>query len=147
MGPTQGFARLSSGKYLALIENSSGNTSATNVVLFDPQLNEISQAQLPVDFGGVGVFADFNGDGTLDIVGATTTYNGKEDSATTTIQILVGDGGANFHPGASFSLSGNYFGVVAAVADLNGDHKLDLITNLQLPFFSVTATEHFRRRR
>ena len=115
VGPTQGFVRLSSGNYLALMEEHSGKTSATNVVLFDPQLNLISQAPLPIDIGGVGIFADVNGDGKLDIVGTTGTFNGKEEEATTAIQVLVGDGGVNFHVGGSFPLSGNIVGAVAAV--------------------------------
>jgi len=136
VGPTQGFVHLSSGNYLALMEEHSGKTSATNVVLFDPQLNLISQAPLPIDLGGVGIFADLNGDGKLDLVGATGTFNGKKEEATTTIQILLGDGGVNFHLGASFPLPGNYSGGIAAVADLNGDHKPDLVVVGQVPIGS-----------
>lgn len=136
VGPAQGFARLSSGNYLALMEVHSGTTSATNVVLFDTQLNFVSQAPLPIDIGGVGIFADVNGDGKLDIVGTTGTYNGKEDEATTTIHVVLGDGGVNFHAGASFALSGNTTGSIAAVADLNGDHKLDLVAVGLSPFNS-----------
>jgi len=109
------------------MEETTGKASATNVVLFDPQLNVISQAPLPIDIGGVGIFADVNGDGKLDILATTGTYNGKEIEATIAIHVLLGDGGVNFHAGASFPLSGNTSGFIAAVADLNGDHHLDLI--------------------
>ena len=133
VGPAQGFARLSSGNYLALMREVTSTTSATNVVLFDSQLNVISQAPLPVDIGGVGIFADVNGDGKLDVVGTTGTFNGKEEDATTTIQVLLGDGGVNFHLTARFPLPGNNSGAIAAVADLNGDHRLDLIAVGQEP--------------
>ena len=137
VGPTQGFVRLSSGNYLALMEETTGKTSATNVVLFDPQLNVISQAPLPIDIGGVGIFADVNGDGKLDIVGTTGTFNGKYEQAQTLVQVLVGDGGVNFHIAGGFPLPGNYSGKVAAVADLNGDHKLDVIVVGQVPVGSA----------
>ena len=62
----QAFARLSSGNYLFVNPDPSISTSV--VALFDPALNLISEAQLPVPVGAPAL-VDINGDGNLDLVG------------------------------------------------------------------------------
>jgi hypothetical protein len=71
----QAFARLSSGNYLVV---NPGQNNAGTVALFDPNLNFISQSQLPPQFGGSTIVVDLNGDGILDLVGLNVVVNGKE---------------------------------------------------------------------
>jgi hypothetical protein len=64
---------------------------------------------------GVG---DFNGDGKLDIAAAGTL------GSTNTVSILLGNGDGTFENGASYP--GGQVPISIAVADFNGDQKLDI---------------------
>jgi hypothetical protein len=64
--------------------------------------------------------ADVNGDGKLDLL---TANNGND-----TAGVLVGNGNGTFQPIATYSTGDNSFPYNIAVADVNGDGKLDLLT-------------------
>ena len=73
-------------------------------------------------FQALGV-GDFNGDGSLDVV------TSGQFGAATTVNILLGNGDGTFTAGASYK--GDSEPVSIAVADFNGDHKLDFaVANL-----------------
>jgi hypothetical protein len=71
---------------------------------------------------------DFNGDGTPDLVVVTNAINQFGN-----VNILIADGNGGFLPPVSYPVGGST-PVWAAVADFNGDHKLDLA-------ISVTTTD------
>ena len=74
-----------------------------------------TQPTFSIEAIGVG---DFNGDGKLDLAAAGTFGSGS------TVNILPGNGDGTFQYGASYP--GGNVPASIAVADLNGDHKLDL---------------------
>jgi len=93
-------------------------TTATAAVSLSPITQQLSF--LPRN---VIAAADFNGDGKLDLA------LGSEDGAGPALQILLGDGKGGFALTSSLTLSG--FNSLAAlpaiaVADFNGDGKLDI---------------------
>src|SRR5262249_13139311 len=91
--------------------------------------NRDGSFQPPVDLtvGGapnVVAVGDFNRDGRLDIV---TTQQ-----LTNTVSVLLGRGNGTFAPPLVFAASGEFFGPTAlAIGDVNGDDKVDLVTNSQ----------------
>src|SRR5215469_14569067 len=89
------------------------------------------QAAKTYDTGGSDVYhaiamlADLNGDGNLDAViahgcGGITCTDG-------TLSVLLGDGTGAFGAATSYA-SGGAGASSVAIADMNGDHKLDLLT-------------------
>ena len=80
--------------------------------------------------GGVGpggetgypAIADFNGDGNLDVALSGINYLGKD-----AVTINFGDGKGNFPTRAGYSVE--YAGDAVGAADVNGDGKIDLVTN------------------
>jgi len=66
--------------------------------------------------------ADFNGDGNLDIALSGLNFYLKD-----TVKIYLGDGKGNFSSKVSYPVE--YAGDAVAAADVNGDGKIDLVTN------------------
>jgi hypothetical protein len=70
---------------------------------------------------------DLNGDGKLDLVVANKCANSGCQSSRGSVGVLLGNGDGNFHPAVAYD-SGSVSDVGAvAIADLNGDHKPDLV--------------------
>jgi hypothetical protein len=71
--------------------------------------------------------ADVNGDGKLDLVVSSCAATASTcGSAEAVVSVLLGNGDGTFQPALSFG-SGAPVGAHVAVADVNGDGKLDLI--------------------
>jgi Big-like domain-containing protein/VCBS repeat protein/FG-GAP repeat protein len=73
--------------------------------------------------------ADVNGDGKLDLVVTNTGGNGSQDGS---VGVLLGNGDGTFQPAVA-SDSGGGLTAAVAVADVNGDGKLDVITANAFP--------------
>jgi hypothetical protein len=116
---SEAFVRLSSGDYLFV-------TAGIDVVLFDSELNFISEAQYLI-YGQTVTLADVNGDGILDIVamrgGTVGPYHSQIPAA---VDILLGTGGTGFQQPIEYPIPLADSGMSVAVGDLNGDHKPDL---------------------
>ena len=73
--------------------------------------------------------ADLNGDGKLDaVVGNECASNGCSDGAA--VGVLLGNGDGTFQTAVSYRTgggSGPFFPVSIGIADVNGDHKPDLV--------------------
>jgi hypothetical protein len=67
----------------------------------------------------VMALGDFNGDGNLDLV--TADFSSKN------VSLLLGNGDGTFRVGSSYFLGSTVFPWSLAVAELNGDHKLDVV--------------------
>jgi hypothetical protein len=78
------------------------------------------------------VVADVNGDGKLDLIVSSCSVTASTcGSAEGVVSVLLGNGDGTFQPALSFG-SGAPVGAEVAVADVNGDGKLDIIvTNFQ----------------
>jgi hypothetical protein len=70
------------------------------------------------------VVADFDGDGKADLA-LLTNIQSK------TLAVLLGNGDGTFQPATAYDSGGAYSAAVA-VADLNGDHRPDLVVANQL---------------
>ncbi|MGA9809968.1 MAG: FG-GAP-like repeat-containing protein [Candidatus Sulfotelmatobacter sp.] len=79
--------------------------------------------------GGYGassvVVADINGDGMPDVLVANTCVS-SNDCTNGTVSVFLGKGNGTFRPPVTYS-SGGQSAVSVAVADVNGDGKLDLL--------------------
>jgi trimeric autotransporter adhesin len=105
------------------------NTTSSNSVLTTAQLGTATTAfsffnssspTVLAPSADASIAGDFNGDGIPDIASASMSANG-------TITILLGKGDGTFTAApASINVVSNYH-LTLAVADLNGDGKLDLI--------------------
>jgi hypothetical protein len=80
-------------------------------------LNPITTLDSAFEIESVAV-GDFNGDGNLDLVGASFLGN--------YLTVWLGNGDATFQTGVSYSIAGGPWFV--AVGDFNGDGKPDLVT-------------------
>ena len=79
--------------------------------------------------------ADVNGDGKLDIV--LTVPPNSDSSTPAAISILLGNGNGTFHAPMITTLTVHES--VAAVVDVNGDKKADLLVNLTDSSFNASA--------
>lgn len=79
--------------------------------------------------GGYGAYsvavADVNGDGRLDIL-VSNNSGSNGDTRNGTVGVLLGSGGGRFQTAVTYN-SGGYSAYSIAVADVNGDGKLDVV--------------------
>jgi hypothetical protein len=71
--------------------------------------------------GGTPIIGDFNGDGNLDIAIPAVSY----------VAVFLSNGDGTFQPEVDYPTSGgsDYGGSAAVAVDVNGDGKLDIVTN------------------
>lgn len=101
---------------------SNGDGTFQNPVIINP-----GSTTTEVGFEGISI-ADVNGDGKLDIVAVSQTLTNRFSHAnlsTSGIYVALGNGDGTFQP-MQFTAAGTSL-ISAAVADLNGDGKADLI--------------------
>jgi hypothetical protein len=79
---------------------------------------------LPVSVGGVPVVGDFNGDGKLDVAMSTI---GSVEPGPGTVAVFLGNGDGTVGNEVDYQIP--WGGGYAAVADVNGDGKLDMVTS------------------
>ena len=75
---------------------------------------------------------DLNGDGKLDLVVANACASGTPCSTIGGVDVLLGNGDGTFQPAATFDTGGDLAGS-AALGDVNGDGKLDLVIANKCP--------------
>lgn len=109
-------AQLGSGGYILAM---AGPYPTIEIAVFDAGLNLVSEAQYS-DITPVA-FADLNGDGKLDMIGTTLQDH------LPALAVSLGNGGASFQPPVIYP-TGAPVAQAVAVADLNGDHKPDIVT-------------------
>jgi hypothetical protein len=90
---------------------------------FQPPLS-LNPGSLPLLFVTA---ADLNHDGLSDLMLGTCSIADCEDGQGV-LSILLGKGDGTFHPGVNYPLDG-FFPSSAAVADLNGDGKIDIVVS------------------
>jgi hypothetical protein len=99
------------GNYLA-INLGNGDGTYTNVTY------------VPVSVGGIPVVGDFNGDGKLDVAMASI---GNSEPGPGTVAVFLGNGDGTVGNEVDYQIP--WGGDYAAVADVNGDGKLDIVTS------------------
>src|SRR5437667_293862 len=82
--------------------------------------------------------ADLNGDGAVDLVVANNGRYGQ-DSDPGNIAVLLGRGDGTFGPQARYAIEGSPYFV--AVADLNSDHRADLVVPALIPGAAVLLNQ------
>ena len=99
------------------------------------------QAAVSYNSGGVTAtsvaLADVNGDGKLDLL--LTNQCSDNNCTTGQVAVLLGNGDGTFQSPVTYGTSGLYAGSLA-VADINGDGKLDLIVTDQCESNSICNT-------
>lgn len=77
-------------------------------------------------FGGTSIAtADLKHDGTIDVV-TTSECDSSPNCSEGVVGVLLGNGDGTFQPAVAYSSGGQYPSAVA-IADVNGDGKLDLV--------------------
>jgi len=69
---------------------------------------------------------DLNGDGKLDVVVGNKCSDSGCAIGRGALGVLLGNGDGTFQPAVTYD-SGGYYAQAIAIADLNGDHKLDIV--------------------
>ena len=99
------------------------------------------QAAVSYNSGGVTAtsvaLADVNGDGKLDLL--LTNQCSDNNCTTGQVAVILGNGDGTFQTPVTYGTSGLYAGSLA-VADINGDGKLDLIVTDQCESNSICNT-------
>ena len=123
--PPEVFTRLESGGYLWVrrsdVNGPPGSYFALYVAAFDSALHLTSEAQYPVLSVEALAVVDVNGDGIPDILSGTAFPH------SVALQVLIGNGGSSFQPPVTYGIASSLNIQSIAVADLNGDHKLDAV--------------------
>ena len=114
---------------LVLVVNQSGlEAQTTTSAAVSATSNSVYMPVVPYDSGGylssTLAVADLNGDGKQDVVVANPSSAGPDG----TIGVLLGNGDGTFKPVVSYDPGPGCNPSSIAVADLNGDGKMDLIT-------------------
>ena len=119
-------AQLASGGYIfAMLQDA---LAVVDIAVFDAELNLSSEASYP-GLGPPLAFADLNGDGKPDLIG--TTY---EIAHQQVLSVALATGGANFQPPVLYPIAEGLSSITAiAVADVNGDHKPDVVLSTIYP--------------
>ncbi|MBA3916226.1 MAG: VCBS repeat-containing protein [Acidobacteriales bacterium] len=108
------------GKLDLVTANDGGPEHAVSILLGNGDGSFQPQQSYPAANDTVNVVtADFNGDGNPDIAVGSDQYNQPS------VTLLLGNGDGTFRPGSTFA----HEGPGLAPADLNGDGKIDLVTN------------------
>ena len=123
--PPEVFTRVESGGYLWVrrsdVNGPTGSYFALYVAAFDPALHLTSEAQYPVLIVEAMAVVDVNGDGIPDILIGTAFPHSAAS------EVLIWNGGSSFQPPVSYGIASSLNIRSIAVADLNGDHKLDAV--------------------
>ena len=129
--PAEVFTRVASGGYLWVrrsdVYGPPGSYASLLVAAFDANLSLLSEVQYPVAIVEALAVVDVNGDGILDILAATAFPHSSG------LQVLLGNGGSSFQQPLTFTISTSLFITSMAVADLNGDRKLDVVLSSGFP--------------
>jgi hypothetical protein len=102
------------------------NTGSGNPVFLPAVTYDTGGTGSNFPFGGNGVaIADVNGDGVLDLIAANWCTS-TSDCSQGSVGVLLGNGDGTFKAVVTYS-SGGYYAFAVLVADVNGDHKTDLV--------------------